>query len=326
MADASKLERFGMSESRLPPGCDIRFRPASLWRDYHWYVIAALLVIALQSAMLAAFFWQRRERHRAEVEVGHRRAELAQASRLALAGELTASIAHEINQPLGAILANAGAAESMLRRGLATDNRLLQILEDIRKDNLRASEIIRRVRGLVTRHEIACEPVDINEIVEDVISMLHGEAARREVTVESALSPALPAVLADRVQLEQALVNLCVNAMDAMVDIPADRRRLLLRTRGLVDGRVEVHVIDKGPGISAEQLPRLFDSFFTTKAHGMGLGLSIVRSIVEAHGGTLRAENRNNGGAMFSFDLPVSGEDASAASAARKTASSDLSA
>jgi len=325
MADANELKRFGMSENRLPPGCEVRFRAPSLWRDYKWYVVVALLVVALQSALIVAVLLQRRWRHRAEIEASHRRAELAQASRLALAGELTATIAHEINQPLGAILANAGAAERMLRGGAPNDGGLLNILGDIRKDDLRASEIISRVRGLVTRHEIDCEPVDVNPIVEGVVTLLGGEAARREIAVETVLAPGLPVVLADRVQLEQALVNLCVNAMDAMVNTPVQGRRLVLGTRGLADGRVEIFVIDHGPGISAEQLPRLFDSFFTTKADGMGLGLSIARSIVEGHGGTLKAENRRDGGAMFSFDLPARGENRPATDAAPAKTPSDMS-
>lgn len=306
MADANELERFGMSENRLPPGCEVRFRQHSLWRDYKWYVIGALLIVALQSALIATVLLQRRWRLRAEIEASHRRAELAHASRLALAGELTASIAHEINQPLGAILANAGVAERMVRRSYPNDDGLLRILGDIRRDDLRASDIIRRVRRLVTKHEINCEPADVNEIVEGVAVLLRNESSRREIAVEISLARDLPEVLADRVQLEQALVNLCVNAMDAMADTPADRRRLALRTRALADGGVELQVMDNGPGISAEQLPRLFDSFFTTKLHGMGLGLSIARSIIEAHGGTLKAENRGAGGAMFSFRLPGS--------------------
>jgi signal transduction histidine kinase len=127
------------------------------------------------------------------------------------------------------------------------------------------------------------------------------------------MAPAPPEVLADRVQLEQALVNLCVNAMDAMADTSVDRRRLVLRTRGLAGGHIEIYVLDNGPGISEEQLPQLFNSFFTTKTHGMGLGLSIARSIIEAHGGMLTAENRPEGGASFHFDLPVDGNDGSAA-------------
>jgi signal transduction histidine kinase len=325
-ADANALSRLGLDEERLPAGCDVRFRRPSLWRDYKRYVIGATLIVALQFALIAAFLWQRRGRHRAEIEVGHRRAELAKASRLALAGELTASIAHEINQPLGAILANAGAAESMLRLGSSNNVGLLQILGDIRKDDLRASEIIRRVRGLVTKREIECAPVDVNAIVEGVASLLRVDAARREVAIETGLAPALTEVLADRVQLEQALVNLCVNAMDAMSDAPVNRRCLVLRTRVLTDGRVEIDVMDNGPGITAEQLPRLFDSFFTTKTHGMGLGLSITRSIVEAHGGTLKAENRRRGGACFSFDLPAGRTDRSAAQAESAKTTTGLSA
>jgi signal transduction histidine kinase len=308
MADATQLERFGLSVGQLPPGCEVRFLPPSLWRDYRWHVFTALLVILIQSALIFALVLQRRRRVQAEGEVRERRAELGQASRLALAGELAASIAHEINQPLGAILANAGAAEALLRRDPAASSEMREILADIRKADLRASEIIRRVRSLITTRQAEREPVEVNAMVSDILTFLRGDAQRRGVVIDIELTPELPTLLVDRVQMQQAVINLCVNAMEAMSDCAAERRRLGVRTAATVKGNVEVTVTDSGPGILPEYLARMFDSFFTTKAHGMGLGLAITRSIVEAHEGTLSAENRSEGGALFRIVLPACGE------------------
>jgi signal transduction histidine kinase len=313
IADANELQRFGISERRLPAGCEIRFARPSLWHEYHWYVVGTLVALLAQSALILALVLQRRGRRKAEHDARDRRSELAQASRLALAGELTASIAHEINQPLGAILANTSAAEAMLRHGVTDTDELRAILADIRTSDQRASEIIRRVRSLVTTRQSRHEPADVNTIVSEVLAMVQGEAGRRGVIVEPRLGSSLPAILADRVQLQQALVNLCVNAMDAMDDIAPEKRRLGVRTMAMPGGgEIEIAVSDSGPGIAPEQLPRLFDSFFTTKAHGMGLGLSITRSIVEAHGGTLSGRNRADGGALFWMMLPAHDPDAPA--------------
>jgi C4-dicarboxylate-specific signal transduction histidine kinase len=261
-----------------------------------------LLALALQSALIATLIVQRRRRQEAEIEAGHRRAELVHASRLALAGELAASIAHEINQPLGAILANTGAADAWLRRIPPDLDEIRLINADIHRESLRAGEIIRRVRALVTKGDVERQATDINTLIVDTLTLLRTEALQREVTLESVLGTDLSPLHVDRVQLQQALLNLCVNAMDAMSDIEASHRRLVVRTEKR-DGGMEIAVSDQGPGIQPDQLPRLFDSFFTTKAQGMGLGLSITRSIVEAHGGTLSGENNADGGATFRIFL-----------------------
>ena len=304
VADARQMQRWNLDESRLPAGSVVRFREPSIWVAYRWYIAAAAAAIVLQSLLIAALILQRRARRTAEEETQRRRAELAQASRLALAGELTATIAHEINQPLGAILANAGAAEALLRRGVASGDEMRAIIGDIKQADIRASEVIRRVRALVTTRQVEREVVDVNAMVRDVLAFLQGEAERRGVVVDAAYASELAPVLADRVQLQQAIVNLCVNALDAMAGTAPEKRRLSLRTRTGAGGNIEIAVGDTGPGIPPDQLPRLFDSFFTTKADGMGLGLSISRSIVEQHGGELLAENRDRG-ALFRIVLPA---------------------
>jgi two-component system sensor kinase FixL len=230
---------------------------------------------------------------------------LAHAARLSLLGELTASIAHEINQPLGAILANADAADMLLESGDGRREEVRSILADIRREDLRASEVIRHVRSLVRRREIDRQPLDLNAVASDVLKLTGPDADRRGVVVATEFDRSLPAVRGDRVWIEQVLLNLVINGMDAMGDSPDGGRRLRVRTLRNGTGTVEVWVTDTGHGIPLDLLPRLFDSFVTTRENGMGLGLSISRSIIEAHGGTIRAENNLGGGATFRLMLPV---------------------
>jgi C4-dicarboxylate-specific signal transduction histidine kinase len=236
------------------------------------------------------------------------RRELTHASRLALVGELTAAIAHEINQPLGAILSNADAADMLLESGSASLDEVRQILDDIRKDDLRASEVIRRLRALLRKRELEMQPLDLNEVTSEVLTIVRAESLRRGVTVETDLAVNLPAVRGDKVHLQQVLLNLVLNGMEAMADMP-DAKRLTVRTAWNDSGCLEASVSDAGAGIPPDHLPRLFDPFFSTKKEGMGLGLSISRSLVEAHGGRIWAENNLNGGATFRFTVPVGAQN-----------------
>jgi signal transduction histidine kinase len=231
-------------------------------------------------------------------------AEAAHASRLALVGELTASIAHELNQPLGAILSNSDAAELLLESAGPQLDDIRQILADIRRDDLRASEVIQHLRALLRKGEVELLPLDLNEVVADALRLVDGESRRRGVEVETELSAVLPAVRGDKTQLQQVLLNLVLNGMEAMANSSAAKRRITVQTAGDPNEEAEVVVTDTGPGISPDRLPRLFDAFFTTKEYGMGLGLSIARSIIEAHGGRIWAENNADGGATFRFTLP----------------------
>jgi signal transduction histidine kinase len=305
IADGRQLRRWGIDESLLPADCEVRFREVTAWDRYRWEILAVLAVVLLQAALIAALLIQRQRRHRAELAMQRQRGELFHATRLATLGELTASIAHEVNQPLGAILANVDAAEMLLDSENMHPDALRQILADVRRDDLRASEVIRRLRALLAKHETAREPLDVNEMVADALQLLASESRRRDVEVETAFAPGLPEVSGDRVQLQQVVLNLVVNAMDAVADAPAGRRRISVRTRRTLDGDVVVAVADRGPGIPAEQQPKLFDSFFTTKPRGMGLGLSIARTIVEAHGGHIRADSDGRSGATLYFMLPA---------------------
>jgi PAS domain S-box-containing protein len=249
------------------------------------------------------------ERRQAELEATRQRMDLAHASRLTMVGELTASIAHEINQPLGAILSNAETAEILLESKQPHLAEVQQILADIRKDAMRASEVIRRMRELLRKRELQLKPIDLNAVISDVLRLVDGETHRRGVEIEKQFADNLPFVRGDAIHLQQVLLNLILNGMEAMSESSESNRRLTMRTAYDGKSNAEVAVEDSGPGIPSDRMPLLFDSFFTTKSHGMGLGLSIVRSIVEAHGGRIWAENNSSGGACFRFTLPVNSKE-----------------
>ena len=305
MFDWRQLQRWGLSERDLPAGAIVRFREPSLWSEYRLYVIGAVTLFALQALMIGSLLLQRARRRRAELALQRHQVELAHAGRLATIGELTATIAHEVNQPLAAILANVDAAELLLESGKAGLEDVRQILAEVRKDDLRASEVIRRLRALLAKHEMARERLDLNETIAEVLEVLGAEVGRRQVGLASEFDPALPRVLGDRVHLQQVVLNLVVNAMDAMADTHVSRRRVAVRTEARQDGSIEVAVTDFGHGIARADMAKLFESFFTTKQRGMGLGLSIARSIVQAHGGRIWAETDAEGGATFRFTLPA---------------------
>lgn len=242
----------------------------------------------------------------AERAISQQRADYAHASRLAVAGEMTASIAHEINQPLGAILSNAETAELLLESGADRRDELRRIVADIRRDDLRASEVIRRLRALLARQEVQREPIDLNDAVRDMELLLRAEVHRRGMALDIRPAPTAQTVLGDRIQIQQVLINLVLNAMDAMAGLGAPRHTVEVAVQGQAGGS-RITVRDQGPGIPAADLPKVFESFFSTKRMGMGLGLSIARTLVQAHGGRIRAENGANGGAVFRIDLPAAG-------------------
>jgi len=233
------------------------------------------------------------------------RESLAQASRLSLVGELTASIAHEINQPLAAILSNADAFFAALRSGKPLPPEQIQaIIEDIRRDDLRAAEVIRKVRNLLRHQRIERDPVDPAMLIREAMRLLRHDAARRGVQLECRLPQTLPSVLVDRQQIEQVLVNLVLNAFDALQITPVGSRSVIVAAVAMAE-RCEIKVQDTGPGIPADSRDRIFDSFHTTKPNGMGLGLALSRSIIQQHGGKLWLLPEKASGATFCFTLPL---------------------
>ena len=430
--DWRELRRWGISESRLPPGSIVQFRQPTFWDQYRWYIIGALIIIAVQAVLIVGLLLQRARRRRAEtqlresqefmelstsagelglwvrdletgdlwtnqrlrslfgfgendvlrfddvlarihpddrsqtvsliqhaqengvpfeadfrilnngterwiaakgqsvgnapgsamrrmgvlsdittrknaeLEAQRHRDELAHVSRVSMMGQLASALAHELNQPLGAILRNAEAAELFLQASPPDLQEVRVILADIRKDDQRAGEVIDRMRALLKRRESHWSELDLNAVTEEVAGLLRFDAEARRVKLTLELSRSVPGVRGDRVQLQQVLLNLILNAMDAMNGCEAGRRCVAVRVRPREEA-VEVAVSDSGHGILTDNVKRLFEPFFTTKTSGMGLGLAISRTIIEAHGGRLWAENNPEGGATFRFTLPVAG-------------------
>jgi PAS domain S-box-containing protein len=246
-------------------------------------------------------------RKEAELEAKQRRDELSHLSRVALIGEMSASIAHELNQPLAGIVSNAGAGQRFIDRGNVDLREIRELLADIAADARRASDIVRDIRSMIRKEGLQRHCVNLNDVVKNVVQMLSADALLRSSELKTSLDSTLPIVEADPIQLQQVLINLILNAFDAMQDTPVSRRRVEITTRQNGDRTVRASVRDYGTGISADASERMFEQFFTTKSEGLGMGLAIVRSIVESHGGTLVAENADGGGARFSFSLPANG-------------------
>ena len=231
-------------------------------------------------------------------------AELAHVNRFSTAGELTASIAHEINQPLGSILTNAETADAILESPNPDIAELRDIVKDILQDDRRASEVIRRMRSLLKKAPFELKNLDLNDLVRDTVEFLSSLAVGRKVEMVSVIAPDALPILGDRIQLQQVILNLVVNGIDAMRDTRSEEHIIGIRT-SRVENFAELSVSDRGPGIPEDNLKEVFEPFFTSKAEGMGMGLSIARTIVEAHHGRISAENRRDGGAIFLIRLPL---------------------
>ena len=302
--DWREIKRWGIDPNLLPQDTIIAFRTPTFWQAYRNVAIVVGVIIALQSALVASLLLERRRRRTAEIAVQQQHVALAHASRLAVAGELTAAIAHEINQPLGAVQTNADTAEVILQAGGDRREDLLRLVGRIRNDNLRASEVIRRLRTLLAKHEPRRQPLDLNVILPDVEAFLRPELQRRQLSLALRLAANPARILGDETQIQQVLINLLLNAMEAVAEAEPGRRSILLQ----VECGAKYHSVfvkDQGPGFADSDLSKLFDSFFSTKQTGMGLGLSIARTIVEAHAGTIGAEHNPLGGAVFCVRLPA---------------------
>jgi len=248
------------------------------------------------------------EHERAQNELQHTRSELAHVARVTTMGELAASIAHEVNQPLGAIVGNADICRSWLQEKDVDLKQVAEALEDISNDGHRASQIISRIRSLVKKHVPEKAPLNLSDVAREVIGLVGHEAQRKQVIIHSQLGESLPTVEADRVQLQQVLLNLCMNGIEAMHETDANQRQLTVQTV-VSNGSVLAAVSDRGMGIELAKAEQLFKPFHTTKANGMGMGLAISRSIIESFGGKLWAESNAGGGAIFSFSLPAGSQE-----------------
>jgi C4-dicarboxylate-specific signal transduction histidine kinase len=247
---------------------------------------------------------QMAEQRRTEETLQATRAELARAARITTIGELTASIAHEVNQPLAAVVANADACVAWLSREKPDLAEARSAAERATQGATRASEVIARIRSLITKATPERSRVHINRVIEQTAALAEMQAANNQVAIKVELSPDLPIVFGDSIQLQQVILNLVVNGIEAMTSVTDRARMLTLRTEPEGKGQIRVSVQDSGIGLNEEVMRRLFEPFFTTRARGMGMGLSISRSIIEAHGGRLWAESNGSGGAIFQFTLP----------------------
>jgi signal transduction histidine kinase len=314
VADWRQLRRWGLSEARLPPGTELLFREPTLWQRYRTVVLLTLGVIGAESLLLGSLLAERRRRKRAQLvaEEQQRRADetrgqVAHMGRVALVGELTATMAHELRQPLAAIRMNAEAGAKIVagdtgQFGDEEREMCEEIFSEIIADNVLASDIITRVRALVRREELPQQPVDLNEICRTSARLLHYDALNRGAEITLALDPSLPTLTGDPVQLQQVVLNLIVNALDAAGASTTPHIAISTAARG---EEVEVAVRDNGPGLTKDVQQHLFDAFFTTKPNGLGLGLPIVQSIIERHHGRVLAENAEQGGAIFRVMVPV---------------------
>ena len=273
--------------------------PERVWPDE--------LVQRLQ--LLGEVFANILSRRWSEMEAHQLREDLTHVGRVSTIGELTVSLAHELNQPLAAILSNAEAAQDALELNPPSLEAVREILADIIEDDQRASSVIHRLHDLIKKRSPEFTEVDVNEMVGDVTRLVHGDAALRNVSVRLELGPGIPRVRGDRVQLQQVVLNLVLNGLYAIQESATGNRTITLRTARERSPAVRVAVKDSGVGIDEADLDRIFEAFYTTKSAGLGMGLAIARSIVEAHGGRLGAHNNPDGGATFFFTLPADEEE-----------------
>jgi C4-dicarboxylate-specific signal transduction histidine kinase len=319
---ATALSTFAFHYYFLPPAYSLALRPGEIPKLF-MYIIANLLIGLLSAAQRNArddlsrtvqdlqktndaLLAESRERKLTDEALLQAQTDLARANRVSSIGELTASLAHEVNQPIAAAVTDANTCLRWLARDQPDLDEARAAASRSINDATRAAEIIKRVRLLFRKDTLQRELVDVNEIIREMVLLLNREAIQFGVLVQTELAPDLPLVMGDRVQLQQVLMNLMMNSIDAMKDVKV--RELTIQTHRGENGQVLISISDTGVGLPQQQLDKVFDAFFTTKTYGTGMGLRISRSIVESHGGLLWAANNLPCGAKFSFTLPANGE------------------
>jgi signal transduction histidine kinase len=300
--DWRELRRWGIPESRLPPGSIVEFRPPSLWDEHKITVLTAMAALALESLMIMLLLYERRARQSAEIESRQNLALAADANRRETISALTSSIGHELGQPLSAISHNAQALQMMVSAKRATPDATSEILADIKAEALLATQIIERHRGMLRSRQLQKRPIDARAVIDETLALVAHDMKARQIETRLDLSSTSCVVYGDHVLLEQVLINLVRNAMDALAKTPSARRHITIRS-AVHGADVEISVSDTGTGVPAEIIERLFAPFVTTKSHGIGIGLTVAQRIVEAHGGTITAKNLDEG-AMFTVTLP----------------------
>jgi signal transduction histidine kinase len=303
VVDWRQIQRWEMSEERLPPDAEVLFRTATVWERYWFVILAVLALMTAQSLLIGLLLLERRRRIRSQRMAEESRQHVAHIARVATLGELAAAVSHELRQPLTAIRMNAESGAQLLMRARPDLREAREIFEDIVRDDQRASEVLDHIRMLLRKEVPGSQDVDLNRICAHAIQLLEHDASLRGVRLGTSLAARLPLVRGDPVQLEQVVLNLAINALDAVQTSPRDREVIVGTAAGR--GSVEMFVRDTGPGLPPEAHQRVFEPFFSTKSSGLGMGLAIVRSIVERHQGQVSAENSEAGGAVFRVELPV---------------------
>jgi signal transduction histidine kinase len=286
----------------LPPGSVVRYRGPSLWSEHRATVLSAAAVLAIQAFLIAGLLLQRRALRRAELDSRRNLALAADAGRRETMAALTHSMEHELAQPLSSMIHNAQALQMMVAAKRATPDTTAAILADIQTEGVLATQIIERRRTMLRSHQLQEKPIDLNAVIKESLALVAHDSRVRQVEVAVELSSNPCVVNGDAVLLQQVLVNLVINAVDAMAETPPARRRVTISSK-VEAAEVEVSVRDTGPGLPADIIDELFTAFVTTKAHGVGIGLTIARRIVDAHGGTIDARNDTEGGAIFTVTL-----------------------
>lgn len=316
--DWRQLDRWNIDERRLPADSQIDHRPVSIWYLYKWYILAGCTLFVLQSGLVVGLLISRAQRRRAEVlraqseerrlraedEVSRQRDELAHALRVTTLGEMTASFAHELGQPLTAISMNAEAAQVVLARHGARPD-VDAILSDVVADATRATQTLSHLRTLFRKGQASRTPVDVSAAVDDVLRLLEGEMRQRQIRVAFFRDPGSPHVLGDAVQLRQVLINLLVNAAEAIAAGGETPREIRIECHRPAAGRVEILICDSGVGVAAHELEKIFEHFVSSKPQGLGMGLAISQSIVESHSGRIWATRNEGRGLTMHVELPL---------------------
>jgi signal transduction histidine kinase len=303
--DWKELKRWGIPESSLPKGSILINKELNILDRYKKYLFAGMFFLIFQTILIIFLIDTNRKKKKAAAQLREfvdRYQELLRVDRSSRLGELTASLAHELNQPLAAILSNAQAALRFLSSGKNDPELTREILQNIVQDDKRAADVIRSLRSMVKKGEKRREPISINEVLNEVIDIAMGALIAHDMSIETLLDETLPLVNADKTQIQQVALNLITNAIDAMAQSPPDKRKILIKTE-LIEGFVRIAIHDYGPGVPAEQADKIFDPFYTTKRNGLGMGLAVCKSIITDHGGHIWAEYNPEGGEIFFFSL-----------------------
>jgi signal transduction histidine kinase len=304
--DWRELQRWHISESVLPPGSIVQFRPPTAWELFRWHIVAVGSALIFLSILSGWLLTEHPARRKAEVEARKRLLEVMHLNRIAETAALSSSFAHELSQPLGAIELSAESAARLLRTGQPAIGRVTEIVSDIQHASQHALGVIKNTHRLLKRKaELELELFDFKEAIADAMQILSPEANKRQISLTANGVPGPLPVRADRTHMQQVIVNLAMNGMDAMAESSSRSRRLAIDTALAGESCVEVSVSDTGPGIPDDKLEKIFETFYTTKKHGTGLGLAITRTIVEAAGGKVWVENQPGSGAVFRFTVPL---------------------